>query len=324
MKLSIIVPIYNVEDYLDECISSLYLQELALDDFEVLLIDDGSMDSSLAIANKWAGIHYNIRVFHQENKGQAAARNLGLDNARGRNIMFVDSDDFILPKKLSGLLSQIQKNGLDALIYNLKVQRSDGTAVTLSVPGVRYNHVYSGEEVVLKYFVFGSMCRGIFSRSVFDDNGLRFKSGFTHEDSELCFRLYPLLKKIVFNDAEVYFYRYNIQSTDRSKAIEKIRRNIESDAILVSEIKKNIGNHLYSGAIERRYTKILNSIMTTLFIRVKSCGIWNKDEFDDKIKQLEELGVYPIKGLTCSWRSFLFSKLYNRKFFLRLFLYGYK
>lgn len=321
MRLSIIVPVYNVENYLDECISSLFNQGLSTCDFEVLLIDDGSTDSSLSIANKWAGIHNNIRVLHQDNKGQAVARNLGLDSASGKNIMFVDADDYLLPKNLYRLLQIMEQNELDAVIYNFREQKSDGTTITLGIQNVIYDHVYSGEEVVLKYFVFGSMCRGIFSQSVFNENKIRFKSGFTHEDSELCFRLYPRLKRLVFNKSEVYFYRYNNQSTDRSKSKEKLRKNIESDAILVSEIKKEIEDNLYTKIIKRRYMKVINSIMMTLFVRIKTNSIWEKNEFEDKIKWLENLGVYPIKGNTCSWRSFLLSKFYNRKYILKLFLY---
>lgn len=321
MKLSIIVPVYNVENFLNDCVSSFFIQGLSPDDFEVLLIDDGSIDSSLSLANQWSQKYNNIRVFHQANQGQAVARNYGIENARGKYLMFVDSDDYLLPQKLYGLLNIIDKHKLDALIYNMKAQSQDGGTILLKIPNVKYDVIYEGEEIVLKYFVFGSMCRGIYARHIFNDNNLRFKSGFTHEDSELCFRLYPLFKQVMFIDSEVYYYRYNIQSTDRSKTPQKIKQNIESNAILASELTKEINNNKFPFAVKRRYSRIVNSIMTTLFLRVRNNQIWRIDEFDNKMKWLEELNVYPVKGMTCSWKSFLLSKIFNQKLLLKQFLY---
>lgn len=324
MKLSIIVPLYNVEKYLDECLSSIFNQGLDDDEFEVLLIDDGSTDSSLALANKWAANYNNIKVFHQENQGQAVARNLGIEQSTGIYIMFVDSDDYLFPQKLANILHLIDNEGLDSVIFNIRVEQQNGLSYISKIPFVEHNRIYSGEEVVLKYFVFGSICRGIFARSIFEDNNLRFFSGITHEDSELSFRLYPLLNRIVFIEDEVYYYRYNIHSTDRSKTAKKLRKNIESDAILVSNIIKSINCNYYHTAIKTRYEIIANSIMTAFFIRVKTNRIWDKEEFEDKIKWLEEINVYPIKGKTMSWKSYILSRFLNIKPFLKMFLFRIK
>ena len=321
LRLSIIIPVYNVEKYLDQCVSSLFRQGLDENEFEVLLIDDGSTDSSLEISHRWLKIHNNIHVYHQKNQGQAVARNWGIENAKGEYLMFVDSDDYLLPQKLYCLLNIIDKHKLDALIYNIKAQSQDGGTILLKIPNVKYDVIYEGEEIVLKYFVFGSMCRGIYARHIFSDNNLRFKSGFTHEDSELCFRIYPLLRQVMFIDSEVYYYRYNIQSTDRSKTPQKIKQKIESDAILASEVTKEINNNKFPFAVKHRYSRIVNSIMTTLFLRVRNNHIWRIDEFDNKIKWLQELSVYPVKGMTCSWKSFFLSKIFNQKLLLKLFLY---
>ena len=91
--LTIIVPVYNVELYLSDCIESILAQ--SFDNFELLLIDDGSTDSSGAICDKYKKLDKRVRVFHTENKGVSSARNKGLDEARGKYISFVDSDDYI-------------------------------------------------------------------------------------------------------------------------------------------------------------------------------------------------------------------------------------
>ena len=100
-KISVIVPVYNTEKYLRRCIDSVLAQ--TYQDFELLLIDDGSKDSSGAICDEYAAKDARVRVFHKENGGVSSARNLGLDNARGEWVTFVDSDDYI-EKKLSQVL----------------------------------------------------------------------------------------------------------------------------------------------------------------------------------------------------------------------------
>jgi len=320
MKLSIIIPAYNVEKYLAECLESVFCQGLDNDDFEVLLIDDGSMDTSLQIANRWAKQHPNIRVFHQENQGQAVARNLGIDNAKGDYLMFVDSDDYILPNKIKPLLFTLAENKLDSIIFNAQKQEANGVVVANKIGCVEYNRIYSGEEVALRHYVFGCVWRNIFSRQIFIDNNLYFSSGFTHEDSELCFRLYPRLKRVLFVDEEIYFYRYNEQSTDRSTAKVKLRRNIESDAIVVSKILSGLNN--YSEHLQHRYRKIANSMMVSFFIRIKDNDVWQKEEFNERIEWLKSIKVYPIEGMTSSWKSYCLSKLLNFKHLLKLYLFS--
>ncbi len=321
MTISIIIPVYNVEKHLDTCLESLFNQGLDDSEFEIILIDDGSTDSSPLIANKWAGKHNNILFLSQENQGQAIARNVGLSLATGRYIQFVDSDDYLLPNKLSTLLQIADENNIDALVYSFLVQQKDGSVKPFSIPNVKYNSIFSGEEILLNYFIFGSICRGIFRRSVFENNKLLFRKGIAHEDVELCFRLFPNLDRIMFIDDNVYFYRYNIQSTDRSTERSKLLKNIESEAILASLIIKDIDQGKYSTEIQQRYHQIINSIMVGFFIRLKNSKIWSPFEYDTKVDWLRSLGVYPIKGRTSSWKSYLLAKFLNSKYLLKLYLF---
>ena len=101
--LSIIVPVYNMQKYLPECLDSLLAQDILADDYEIICIHDGSTDSSAEILNKYGREHANIRVIHKENGGVSSARNLGIENARGDYLWFVDSDDFVAPNCLGKL-----------------------------------------------------------------------------------------------------------------------------------------------------------------------------------------------------------------------------
>ena len=96
MKFSIIVPVYNVEKYLEECVSSILKQDFT--DYEVILVDDGSTDSSGIMCDEIAKTHRNFKVVHQQNSGVSVARNIGLSTALGEYIIFLDSDDFFIHK----------------------------------------------------------------------------------------------------------------------------------------------------------------------------------------------------------------------------------
>ena len=121
-KISVIVPVYKVEAYLHRCVDSILAQ--TFQDFEVLLIDDGSPDRSGEICDEFARKDRRVRVFHKENGGVSSARNVGLDNARGEWVCFVDADDWIEPFLLAHLLICVMKHDVDAILYNFKKEIS--------------------------------------------------------------------------------------------------------------------------------------------------------------------------------------------------------
>ena len=129
--ISIIVPVYNAEKYLDRCIQSILAQTYT--DFELLLINDGSTDSSGATCDKYAEQDSRVRVFHKENGGVSSARNMGLDNAVGEWITFIDSDDWVSPYYLSNLISHIGDN-IDLVFSYAKHYYQDGRIVAENYP----------------------------------------------------------------------------------------------------------------------------------------------------------------------------------------------
>lgn len=120
IKLSIIVPIYGVEKYLRKCVDSLLAQDMPSSEYEVILVDDGSPDGCPQICDSYATEHENIRVIHRKNGGLSAARNSGIDVAKGKYIMFVDSDDYIESNVLGGLMAQVVREQLDVLRFNYR------------------------------------------------------------------------------------------------------------------------------------------------------------------------------------------------------------
>ena len=113
-KISVIVPAYNAEKYLRRCIDSILVQTFT--DFELLLVNDGSIDRTDTICNEYAVKESRIRVFHKKNGGVSSARNLGLDNAKGKYVMFVDSDDYMLSDMSELMISTLNAKNADLVI----------------------------------------------------------------------------------------------------------------------------------------------------------------------------------------------------------------
>ncbi|MCM1451649.1 MAG: glycosyltransferase [Clostridium sp.] len=320
--LSIIIPVYNSEKYLYQCISSLYRQGLKIDEFEVLLIDDGSKDDSLSKAKTWGTRHKNIRVFHQENQGQAVARNLGIDNSKGDYLMFVDSDDYILDAALLPLINQISNKDLDCLGFGIEFENSSGKIIN-SIKHIPSGEIYSGEHAVLNFDVIGSVCTYIFKANILKGNKIRFKRGFVHEDAEFCFRIFPLIKTFCYSNNIAYHYRYNPTSTDRSSDIDSIIKRVNSDLIIACEIKKHISKGDFGESIASHYNKISNSLIVSHYLS------FHKLKHSHQIKSsyfsfVKNFDCFPIKGRCGSFRSTVFSKFINLHILILRVIHAFK
>ena len=120
MLLSIIVPVYNVEKYLRKCVDSLLTQDLPPEEYEIILVDDGSTDQSGTICDEYAADHPIVKAMHQQNGGLSAARNSGVAVAQGRYVQFVDSDDYLEPNMLKTLVEKMETDQLDVLRFNYR------------------------------------------------------------------------------------------------------------------------------------------------------------------------------------------------------------
>lgn len=117
IKLSLVIPMYNVELYIEKCLNSCINQDLSSNEYEIIIVNDGSKDTSLSRAEAIARKHNNIKIISQENGGLSSARNTGLKNAKGEYIWFIDSDDWIEPNVLKNLYQIASHNNLDILRF---------------------------------------------------------------------------------------------------------------------------------------------------------------------------------------------------------------
>ncbi|MDD6090093.1 MAG: glycosyltransferase [Clostridiales bacterium] len=199
MKLSIIVPVYKVEKFLGECVDSLLAQ--TLDDYEIILVDDGSPDNSGRIADEYASAYPDrIRVLHIDNGGQGRARNLALDIAKGDFIGFVDSDDWVTPDMYAKMYSRAAETDADVVICDFMERFDDGRESVLPA-SLQDNWLGSA----------GSSCNKLFRRSVIGD--VRFPTGLWYEDFFFSALLLMRSKHTEYINEPLYIYRRGQEST---------------------------------------------------------------------------------------------------------------
>ena len=199
MKLSVIVPVYNVEPYLPACLDSLLAQTLK--ELEILLVDDGSTDASGAIADRYAAEHPDIvRCLHVDNGGQGRARNFALPLARGEYLGFVDSDDWILPEMYERLCGLADETGADVAVCDFLERYDDGSERL--APAALQDHPLS---------FAGSCCNKVFRASLV--RGLRFPEGLWYEDFFFSAVMLMRSQRTEYLREPLYIYRRGQPST---------------------------------------------------------------------------------------------------------------
>ena len=224
-KISIIVPVYNVEQYLPRCIDSILNQSFA--DFELLLIDDGSKDKSGAICDEYAAKDSRVRVYHKENGGVSSARNIGLENARGEWLSFIDGDDEIT----EGYFNIRQEHeGVDVIIKPYSVVNADGRVTC-------HNNelsILTGKDKIFRYYVQkrnNALWDKIIKRKTVGTK--RFNTNVSIGEDFLFFlSVLPNVKSIAFDDTGSYRYFLRqgsaMQSVDIKRRIEILWQNIDN------------------------------------------------------------------------------------------------
>ena len=202
MKFSIVVPVYNVEQYLDDCLKS--LQEQAFADHEIICVNDGSTDHSREILSEWETRIPQLKIIDRKNGGLSAARNTGLAAATGDYILFVDSDDWVEPTMLSRLA--VEATGEDMICFACRKSDS-GTTDTLlpeQSDGWSYYNRHALEHREVPFVCVWQRC---YRREFLMDNNLRFREGILHEDNEFTPRACLKSKRVKVIPDVLYNYR---------------------------------------------------------------------------------------------------------------------
>ena len=310
---SFIVPIYNVEEYVEECISSLLSQTYL--DFEIVVVDDGSKDKSYEKCLRLADTDSRVRIIRQQNMGLGEARNTGIRNASGKYLIFVDSDDFWISNDcLYEINRMIDKLACDVICYRLNT--FDNTTKKFinnkyrklrKINSLPYDKRIS--KMIANDMLSGSACNKVINKDIIVDNNLYFNKGLS-EDIDWTLRLITFTQNIFFIDKPIYAYRKN-----RANSItDKVQRNFLTGwcTILDRMTKFLISNRIIKYDYIKRYVALTYRSLIINYIK--------SDSYDEEVRNkiIEYKGL--IKYLTgLKMVVFKVANFFSLNLFLRLF-----
>ena len=198
MKLSIIIPVYKVEDVVERTLTSCINQKFFNEDIELIIVNDGTPDNSMDVVRKTIDGYQNVRIIEQENQGLSAARTTGFKSAKGDYIWYVDSDDYINIRAFEYILPKL--DGCDIVAIGFEIHKN-GSLFKTYLP----KPVHSGKEFYGNYYPQGAVFY-IYRKQFLLDNDLRFFNGIFHEDFEFIPRVLFLAKTVRSVDKPIYYY----------------------------------------------------------------------------------------------------------------------
>lgn len=243
MKLSIVVPIYKVEPYLPKCVESLLAQDLPKENYEIILVDDGSPDRCGEICDAYAARYVNVKVVHRKNGGLSAARNTGIEVAQGEYVQFVDSDDYLEPNVLKALVEKMDSDKLDILRFNYQNVNERYEVFEpnkVSKPFVDYrDEVCDGLTFLTERLGFGCYAwQFLLRRELLE--GCVFKEGIYFEDMEWTPRVLLKAKRVTSTDMMVYDYLMRQGSITQSVDEKKKRKLLDDRLSLIVSMKEQM------------------------------------------------------------------------------------
>lgn len=261
MKLSIIIPAYNAAAYIEKCIRSCESQDISQDEYEVIVVDDGSTDTTRECVLQMQQEFPNIRYIYQDNARQGAARNNGLRNAKGHYIWYVDADDWIEERCIGEILFRLEKNSLTALATR-HAKYYKGRIVLW--PALDETRIKAGWEVLTEKDELVSPTYCVWEREYLVDNNLFFLEHIFHEDSEIYPKMFYEAKRVGFYNKVCYYIYDSENSTTRScnpKRAHDIITVVES----LQDFCDKISSHKVRHAVRQYICTVINASLFNTF-----------------------------------------------------------
>lgn len=290
MRLSVVVPVYNVEPYLRKCVDSLLDQDLTGDEYEIVLVDDGSTDQGGAICDSYASQYAQVKVVHQPNGGLSVARNSGIDVAQGAYVVFVDSDDYIEPNVLKTLVDKAEADDLDVLRFNYRNVNERYEAFEpnkVSKPFVDYHdEVCDGMTFLVERLGFGCYSwQFVIRRALLE--GCRFRKDIYFEDTEWTPRLILKAIRVTSTERVVYNYLQRQGSITQSVNEKKKRKTLDDKLSLIDSMKTQMekvkDKRWFEGMIAQLVLSVIDDVSISFY--------GERKRFLNKLKQQ---GVFPL------------------------------
>ncbi len=280
---SLILPVYNVEKYVKRCVNSLLRQEYT--DYEIILVDDGSTDSSGSICDKLADKNNNIFAYHKENGGLSDARNYGMDRAKGNYILFIDSDDWVDEKLLISLHNHLNKSNVDILKFGFqKMQEGNYKNTFFSYFNIGVYDRRQIEETILPYTIGPkrlfcyeqNVCKSVWSHvyslNFLRENNIRFVSEREILNEDYLFNLHTLLyaKSLEVTHYILYYYDYREGSLSKRYITNEFERKLKLHREYKLLLERN-------GLFERYETPYYSECVDGFYACISNeCCCWNE------------------------------------------------
>lgn len=278
IKISVIIPIFNVEKYINDCLLSVLNQ--TLNEIEIICINDGTLDNSMQTVNKYAAYDSRIKIINKKNGGLSSARNAGIEKAKGEYILFLDSDDWIVPETLEEIYYIANEYDLDNIYFNAdsffetdEISKREEGYSTYYKRNASYEGIYTGVDLCVNMMRNGdfrpSACIQMPKRKMLIENGIKFYEGIIHEDN--LFTIQSLL-----NEKRVMF---------TGKSYYKRRMHYNSIVTTVKGVKNAIGYYICIREVEKYITD--KKLEEDLYFEIENYLSWIKNKSIDYIKDID-------------------------------------
>ena len=302
MKLSIIVPVYNLEKYIGPCLESLVNISLSPNEYEILVIDDGSTDRSVAIIDAFTEKYDKVMLIKQSNIGVGAARNNGLQKAKGDYVWLVDGDDMVYSEKVAQALEEAITQNVDALAFQFTAVNEEGKEndwINFKLDFAGKAHLFGPEFYLLNYGK-SYLWLYLIKREVFVKGNLQFKKSIKMQDGELMPKIFMGCQKVLSYDESLIKYRFrptsavnDVDENQRAyfyhsmvtvaKSLAELHQQVAENSLMYKAIKlkrDQMNQMLFTNLVSNRYSEDIN-------IR-----------FISMLKENNLLPFTPIKGFT--------------------------
>ena len=291
MQLSFIVPVYNVSSYLVKCLDSLLEQGLGEKDYEIIVVDDGSTDDSVLIAQEYADRHPNIVLVRQKNQGLSVARNVGINIACGKYLQFVDPDDYLNPKVEKELLEKMEKDHLDVLGFGHRKVNERYEVLDLKYAlrsfATHPDGICEGKYFLDRYMGYAAYVWQFMVKTELVRSIPLFKEGIYYEDVEWTPRMLVAAGRIALTRTVIYNYVLRSGSITRATDTEKKKKKVVDRMWLVKELKENVladpENRWHSGMLAEMVILLMGDVAADFYA-----------ERGQYIRRLKHLKVFPL------------------------------
>lgn len=274
--ISVIIPVYNTAEYLDKCLESISNQ--TYENLELIVVDDGSTDDSPRICDEWAGKDKRFNIIHQKNAGQSAARNKGIDVAKGDYLAFVDSDDYVSEDYMLKLYETLQQNDADISVCAYYEHKDGQTRVLGPVDNYSMDRNMALEKLVENKEFQSFFWTCLFKKELFND--VRLPVGRNYEDLAVIYKLFYNAQKVCSTNEPLYHYQKRVGSMSYNDATaevwhEKCHFNVTSQVERTEFFKEkgleNLSERSLYESVPYIYSDILTGYQTGNLSDVNEC-----------------------------------------------------